>query len=95
MELLDDVCHKKSCFGPFVDIISFSAGWVHSLRLMHHSLRNHFRRTIWYSWVNRLKWKLGSVSLEIVRILKQCRCMVCMEHTICLEINLDGPNGTP
>ena len=55
---------------------------------MHHSLRNHFRRTIWYSWVKWLKWKLGSVSLEIVLILMQGRCMVCMEHTICMEINL-------
>ena len=25
----------------------------------------------------------------------QDRCMVCMEHTICLEINLDAPDGTP
>jgi len=25
MELLDEVCHMESCFGPFVDIVSFSA----------------------------------------------------------------------
>jgi hypothetical protein len=25
MELLDDVCHMESCFGPFVDIVCFSA----------------------------------------------------------------------
>ena len=24
----------------------------------------------------------------------QDRCMVCMEHTICSEINLDTPDGT-
>ena len=95
MELLDDVCHMESCFGPFVDIVSFSARYMHSLRLMHHSLRNHFGRTIWYTWVKRLKWKLGSVILEIVLIIMQGRCMVCMEHTICLEINLDAPDGTP
>ena len=65
------------------------------MRLMHHSLRNHFGHTIWYSWVKRLKWKLGSVSLEIVLILMQGRCMVCKEHAICLEINLDAPDGTP
>ena len=23
------------------------------------------------------------------------RCMICKEHTICFEINLDAPNGTP
>ena len=35
-----------------------------------------------------------SISLEIVLILMQDRCTVCMEHTICLEINLDTPDGT-
>ena len=83
MELLDDMCHMECCFGPFVDIVSFSARYVHSLRLMHHSLRNHFGRTIWYSSVNRLMWKVGLVNLEIVLILMQGRCMFCMEHTIC------------
>ena len=32
--------------------------------------------------MKRLKWKLGSVCLEIVLILMQDRCTVCMEHTI-------------
>ena len=41
-----------------------------------------------------LKLNLGSVCLEIVLILMQDRCMVCMEHTICSEINLDTPDGT-
>jgi len=62
---------------------------------MHHSLRNHFGLTIWYSGEKRLKWMLGLVSFEIVLILLQGRCMVCMEHTICLEINFDAPDGTP
>ena len=30
-----------------------------------------------------MKWKLGSVSFEIVLILMQDRCTVCMVHTIC------------
>ena len=38
---------------------------------------------------------LGSVCLEIVLILMQDRCTVCMEHNICLEINLDATDGTP
>ena len=42
-----------------------------------------------------LKWKLVSVRLEIVLILTQDRCMVCVEHTIGLEIILDAPDGTP
>ena len=95
MEFLDDVCHMESHFGLFRNSFSFDARYAHGLRLMHHSLRNHFGRTIWYSWVKRLKWKLGSVSLEIVLILMQGRCMVCMEHTICLEINLVAPDGIP
>ena len=37
----------------------------------------------------------GSVCLEILLILMQDRCTVCMEHTKCLEINLDAHDGTP
>jgi hypothetical protein len=33
-----------------------------------------------------LKWMLVSVHLEIVLILVQVRCMVCVEHTIRSEI---------
>jgi hypothetical protein len=33
--------------------------------------------------VKRLKCKVGSIYLEIVLILMQDRCTVCMEHTIC------------
>ena len=42
-----------------------------------------------------LYWKLRLIYLEIVLILMQDRCTVYMEHTICLEINLDVPDGTP
>jgi len=62
---------------------------------MHHSLRNHFGRSYWYSKVKRLKWKLCSVCSEVVLNLTQDRCTVCMERIICSEINLDAPNGTP
>ena len=94
MELLGDVCHMESRFGPFGDNISFGASYVHCLRLMHHRLRNHFGRTCWI-FGKRLKWKLGFICLQIVLILMQDRCMICMEHTICSEINLDAPDGTP
>ena len=43
----------------------------------------------------KLVWKLISVSLEIVVVLMQDRCTVCVEGTIGLEIVLDAPNGTP
>ena len=36
----------------------------------------------------------GSVCLEIVLNLMQDRCTVCMEHTICSEINFYKPDGT-
>jgi len=62
---------------------------------MHHMLRNHFGRTQWYSKVKGLKWKLSLVCLEIVLILMQDRCTVCVEHTICMKINLDALDGTP
>ena len=94
MELLDDVCHMESLFGLFRKAVSFGARYVHGVRLMHHSLRNHFGSTCWY-FGEEAQWKLDLICLEIVQILMQDRCMICMEHTICLEINLDAPNGTP
>ena len=45
--------------------------------------------------VTRLKWKLISVVLEIVLILAQDRCAVCVERTIGSEIILDTLDGTP
>ena len=36
-----------------------------------------------------------SVSLEMVLVLVQDRCMVCAEHTIGSKIVLDAPNGIP
>jgi len=49
IELLDDMCHMESRFGVLRDSISFSARYVHGMRLMHQSLRNHFGSTYWYS----------------------------------------------
>jgi hypothetical protein len=43
----------------------------------------------------RLKWKLGSVYLEIVILLMQDWCMVCVESTVGSEIVLEAPDGTP
>jgi hypothetical protein len=57
-------------------------------------LRNRFGRTRWYSKVMRLKWKLDSVSLEILLILMQDRCTFCAKRTIGSEIVLDTPDGT-
>jgi hypothetical protein len=42
MELLGDVVHVESHFGPFQDSVSVGARWVHDLRKMYHRLRNPF-----------------------------------------------------
>jgi hypothetical protein len=42
-----------------------------------------------------VKRKLVLVLLEIVLILTQDRCKVCVKRIIDLEIGLDAPDGTP
>jgi hypothetical protein len=44
------------------------------------------------SYVMWLKWKLVSVSFEIVLISTQDRCTICTEHAIGLEIILGAPD---
>ena len=46
-KLLDDMCHIESHFGLFRNSVRFGVRYVHCLRLMHHSLRNHFGSTCW------------------------------------------------
>jgi hypothetical protein len=45
--------------------------------------------------VERLKWMLVSICLEIVLIMTQDSYMLCAEHTIGSEIVLDAPEGSP
>ena len=94
IKLVDDVCHMESLFGLFRNSVIFGARKVYGLRLMHHSLRTIMEVPFGTS-VKRVKWKLGLICLEIVLILMQDRCTVCMERTICLEIDLDTPDRTP
>ena len=61
----------------------------------YHRLINRFGRTRWYHLVMRLKWKPVSVRLEIVLMLSQDRCTVCVECIIGSKIILDAPDGTP
>ena len=44
---------------------------------------------------DELVWKLIWVGLEIVLILTQDRCTVCVECNIGSEIILDAPDGAP
>ena len=43
MELLGDVGHVESGFGPFGDSVSIGARKVHGLRQVYLRLRKHFR----------------------------------------------------
>jgi hypothetical protein len=43
----------------------------------------------------RPKWKLGSVCLDIVLLLMQVGCTVCVERTVGSEIVLEATDGTP
>ena len=45
--------------------------------------------------MTRLKWKVVLVCLEIVLILTQDRCTICVEHTIGTKFILDASNGIP
>ena len=68
---------------------------MHGLHQTYHRLRNSFGHTIWYFKVMRLKWKLDSVCVEIVIILTQDRCTVCVERSIGSEVILDAHVRTP
>jgi hypothetical protein len=45
MELLVDVRHVETHFGPLGDNVGFGARQVHSLHQTYHRLRNHFGHT--------------------------------------------------
>ena len=53
---------------------------------------NCFGRIGWYHLVTGLKWNLVSVLSDIVLILMQDSCMVCVELTIVSDSILDAPN---
>ena len=74
--------------------LTFGARYVHGLRLMHHSLRNHFGSTCWY-YGEEAQVEARFDPFKDSAHLMQDRFVICKEHTICLEINLDAPNGTP
>jgi hypothetical protein len=40
-------------------------------------------------------WNLVLVRLEMVLVLVHDSCTVCAKHTICSEIVMDAPDGTP
>jgi hypothetical protein len=49
MELIGDMGHVESSFGPFVEVVCVGARQEHSLHQTYHRLRNHFELPRWYS----------------------------------------------
>jgi hypothetical protein len=95
MVLIGHEAQVVTCFSLFGDSANLDARQVHGLRQTYHKRENHFIHTRWYSLLKRLKWMLVLVSLEIVLILTQDRCMVCAERNKGSEIILDAPDGSP
>jgi hypothetical protein len=95
MELVSDVGRVEARFSPFGDSVSVCARLEHGLHRTYHRHRNHFGRSRSYSYVMRLKWKLGSVRFGIVLLLMQDWCKVCTKCTISIQIILDALDGTP
>jgi hypothetical protein len=95
MELVTDVGHVESHFSLFGDSVSVSARYVHALHRTYHRHRNHFGRTRWDTYVTRPKWKLGLFHLEIVLLLMQDWCTICVERNVGLEIVLEALDRTP
>ena len=69
-------------FGPFGDSANLDASLLHGLCRTYHSLKSHFGRTRWNSYVMWVLWNLISVHLEIVLVSVQDMCTVCAKRTI-------------
>ena len=82
MVLLGDVGHVESQFGPFGDSANLDASLLHGLCRTYHSLKSHFGRTRWNSYMMWVLWNLISVRLETVLVSVQDRCTVCAKRTI-------------
>jgi hypothetical protein len=82
-------------FGPFGESANLDARLVQLLWRKYLRLGNHFWRNRWNSSVTWFVWNLVSVRLEMMLVSVQHRCMVCAKRTICSEITLEAPNGTP
>jgi hypothetical protein len=76
MELIGDVGHVESRFGPFGESVSVGARLVHDLHTAYHRLEKHFGHTRWNCLVTWARLNLVSICLPIVPILTPDRCTV-------------------
>jgi hypothetical protein len=94
MELLDDVAHVESCFGPFKDCV-----WPEQDRCMICAEHTTSLETVLEHPMELLD-DVAHVE-SCFGPFKDCvwpeqdRCMICAKRTLGSEIVLDGPNGTP
>jgi hypothetical protein len=63
----------------FGDRAHLNARLLLGLRRSYHKLKNHFGCTRWNSKVTWVMWNLVTVYLEIVLVLVQDRCTVCVK----------------
>jgi hypothetical protein len=61
IELLGNVGHVESRFGPFRDSVGIGARYIHSLHQTYHILINRFGCTRWNSYVTWVMYNLVSV----------------------------------
>ena len=94
MVLLGNGAQVEARFGLFGDSFNLDARYIGAQFAWNVP---YARKSIWTHPMELLDdmcyRNLSSVCLEIMLILMQDRCMLCMEHTICLEINLDATDG--
>ena len=91
--LLDEEAQVEARFGLFGDSANLDARQVHGLHGTYHMHGNQFGSTRRNSLMTCVKWNLALVCLETVLVSVQDMCTVCIEHTKCLEINLDAHDG--
>ena len=85
----------KLVLSLFGDSANHDSRYVHGLCQMYHRLRNHFSMQTMELLGDGVMWNLVSVSLDMVLVSVQDRCMVCVKYTIVSEIILDTLDGTP
>ena len=86
MVLLGDEVQLEARFGLFGDSANLDARSVHGLHRTYHRIGNRFGRTRWKLLADLGQVESRSVRLEMVLVLVQDRCTVCVKRTIGSDI---------
>ena len=95
MELLGDMGHVESHFFLFGDSVSIGARYVHGFALGIPYVQKSFWTHSMVPLGDEAQVEARFGLSDIVLILTQDRCTVCVERTNGLEIVLDATDGTP